>query len=374
MLIEDREGEHDPRTLELANGITLGTQYGMIPLGAGALGLLFWLADMIGVAGHWVYVLVFWLDALTYIVSYFAIRSIPDLGPRRHDEGVEPVKPAEPAHGEPGHVHHFREHAPHRQAPSEGFLAALRLPVVRGILPGIAVVALGLGALFSVGVLFVRNVLRAGPFGFGVLVTLFGVGAVLGLLVLRRDWTSALPTQIRVAIATQGLVIAAMGAVASELLAYGGAVLFGAAATSALVGALTYIQEGLSGFVRNLALTAFHATLRAGLAVAALLAGAAADLLRRLDAGLLGFDPIQVVLMGSGVVVFSGVFFIRTPGPEGGDEDGLADTPETTGVDESKDDERGPDTDKRSLLEEDRARRNGNPARWTPWLPGVQAA
>ncbi len=37
VLIEDREGDHDARTLELANGITLGTQYGMIPVGAGLL-------------------------------------------------------------------------------------------------------------------------------------------------------------------------------------------------------------------------------------------------------------------------------------------------------------------------------------------------
>ena len=89
LLIEDREGGHDPRTLELANGITLGTQYGMIPLGAGLLGLLTWLAGSLGVAGHWVYVLVFWLDALSYLVSYLAIRSIPDLGPRHGDENGE---------------------------------------------------------------------------------------------------------------------------------------------------------------------------------------------------------------------------------------------------------------------------------------------
>ncbi|NED59134.1 hypothetical protein G3I24_50660, partial [Micromonospora aurantiaca] len=58
-----------------------------------------------------------------------------------------------------------------------GFFRALRLPVVRGVLPGVAVVALGLGALFSLGVVFVKNTLDAGAVGFGALVVLFGVGA-----------------------------------------------------------------------------------------------------------------------------------------------------------------------------------------------------
>lgn len=53
-----------------------------------------------------------------------------------------------------------------------------------------------------------------------------------------------------------------------------GAVVFGAAATSALVGGITFFQEALGGVERNLALTAFHAVLRFGLALAALLAGA----------------------------------------------------------------------------------------------------
>ncbi|WP_395103712.1 MFS transporter [Actinomadura sp. SCN-SB] len=374
LLIEDREGGHDPRTLELANGITLGTQYGMIPLGAGLLGLLTWLAGSLGVAGHWVYVLVFWLDALSYLVSYLAIRSIPDLGPRHGDENGEggmggaeragaadgaarerrPVPERRPARerrrGERWH--------PHRARPSQGFLAALRIPVVRGILPGVAVVALGLGALFSVGVLFVRNVLRAGPFGFGLLVTMFGVGAVLGLLILRRHWTGTLPTQIRVAIATQGLVIAAMGAIGSEILAFLGAVLFGAAATSALVGTLTYLQEGLGGYARNLALTAFHASLRAGLALAALLAGVAADVLRRHDVILLGFDPVQTVLIGSGLIVFSGVFLLHTPG------DGRPSGRPSENPDDPPGEWHGPEGDKRSLLEEDPERRSRDPARW----------
>lgn len=291
-LIEDDEERHDTGTLEIANGITMATSYGMIPVGAGAFGLLLWMSNQAGWDGHWRYVLVFWLNALTYVVSYVAIRSIPDLGPGpRERRAVERAG---------------------RQAPHAGFLAALRLPVVRGVLPGVAVVALGLGALFSLGVVFVRNVLNAGAVGFGALVVLFGVGAITGLLLIHRK-AGSLMTQIRVGTAAQGIVIALMAALGSPVLSFAGAVVFGAAATSALVGGITFFQESLGGVERNLALTAFHAVLRFGLALAALLAGGAADLLREAGASPLGMAPGQFVLAASGLVVLLGTFLIRSP-------------------------------------------------------------
>ncbi|MFA1544983.1 MFS transporter [Actinomadura chokoriensis] len=291
-LIEDEEDEHDTGTLEMANGITMATSYGMIPIGAGAFGLLLWLSNTAGWEGHWRYVVVFWLNAATYVVSYFAIRSIPDLGPG-------PVERRRMEHSE--------------REVQGGFFRALRLPVVRGVLPGVAVVALGLGALFSLGVVFVRNTLSAGPVGFGALVVLFGVGALAGLLLIHRK-AGRLMTQIKVGTAVQGLVIASMGAVGSIAWSLAGAMVFGAAATSALVGGITYLQESLSGVERNLALTAFHAVLRFGLALAALVSGAAADLLKEAGASPFGLEPGQFVLAVSGVVVLAGTFLIRPPG------------------------------------------------------------
>lgn len=292
-LVEDEENRHDTGTLEIANGITMATSYGMIPVGAGAFGLILYVSEHIGLEGSWRYVLVFWLDALTYLACYFAIRSIPDLGPgpaeRREVERSE------------------------QEASSRGFLAALRLPVVRGVLPGVAVVSLGLGALFSLGVVFVRNVLTAGPVGFGTLVVLFGVGALVGLLIIHRAVRN-LMTQIRVGTAAQGVTITVMAVLGSAPWAFAGAVVFGASATSALVGGITYLQEALSGVNRNLALTAFHAVLRFGLALAALVSGIAADLLREAGASPLGLAPGQFVLAASGLVVLLGTFFIRVPG------------------------------------------------------------
>jgi dTMP kinase len=293
MLIGDTEGEdHDAGTLAVANGVTMGTSYGMIPFGAGAFGLILWLADSAGWGGHWRYVLVFWLDALSYLASYLAIRSISDLGPRASDE-----RP--------------------KQERTEGFLQALRIPVVRGILPGVAVVGLGLGALFSLGVVFVRSVIRAGPVGFGVLVMLFGVGATLGLSLLRRRAGRGMVARVRLAAMVQGIVITAMGLIASAFWSYVGAVLFGAAATGALVGAITFLQESLTGTSRNLALTAFHAVLRGCLALSALISGAAADLVGTVGLGPFGsLAPSQTVLAASGLVVLAGTPLIRRVRPD----------------------------------------------------------
>src|SRR4029453_18443042 len=52
-----------------------------------------------------------------------------------------------------------------------------RLPLVRRLAPTAAVVALGLGALFSIGILWVRDVLHASDPEFGLLVACFGVAA-----------------------------------------------------------------------------------------------------------------------------------------------------------------------------------------------------
>ena len=55
---------------------------------------------------------------------------------------------------------------------------------MRAVGPAALVTALGLGTLFSMGVVFVQDVLGASTFQFGVLVALFGVGAAGGLGVL----------------------------------------------------------------------------------------------------------------------------------------------------------------------------------------------
>ena len=109
------------------------------------------------------FALVFFIDALTFLVSFVFIAHAVDLaGPgvtQAQDEDV-------------------------------GFRRAFRIPLVRAIMPAAAAVALGLGALFSLGIVFVRDVLDASDAEFGWLIALFGVGAVLGVALLQRMHSS----------------------------------------------------------------------------------------------------------------------------------------------------------------------------------------
>lgn len=333
-----RDGGEEARRsrLSLANGLVMGGYYGMIPLGAGALGLVLVACEHLGLGGHWRYVVVFWADAATYLFSYAAVRSIAGLdretaerpdgeaggGEAHWDTGAPAGHGSGNGAGTTGAAGNGADATGGAGNGADatgdaGIAAAFRIPVLRAVLPGLVVVALGLGALFSLGVVFVRDVLGAGPVQFGALVALFGVGAATGLAVVRRLPEGTLIVRVRLGAAVQGTVISGMGLLATIPLAFLGAVIFGTAATVALVSAVTYLQESLAGVRRDLALTAFHAVLRFGLALAALVAGAAADAVGTVGLGPLGqVAPARLVLIVSGLVVAAGGLFVRPAAPE----------------------------------------------------------
>jgi MFS family permease len=268
-----------PGSLPLANGVILASSYGTIPFGALMFGLVSW------VGGGGVPAAVFVIDAGTFLVSYALIARLPLV-----DRAVDVDADAEPR---------FRD--------------ALRLPIVRSVGPAALVTALGLGALFSLGVVFVGEVLGASTLEFAVLVALFGVGAGLGLGLLSASGRSDVAT-VRFCIAAQGGVVAGMSQVPTIWAAFAGAVLFGAATAAGLAAAMSILQEQVAERDRVLAFTAFHVLIRAGLALAALGAGLAGDFLGRLHWPLLGtLPPARAVLLVSGVLVAASAVFVRVP-------------------------------------------------------------
>jgi MFS family permease len=266
-------------SLPLANGVMLASSYGTIPFGALAFGLVSWLG------GGGVPAAVFVIDAATFLVSYALIARVTLV------DRVDDVDPEANAR--------FRD--------------ALRLPIVRSVGPAALVTALGLGTLFSLGVVFVGEVLGASTLEFAVLVALFGVGAGVGLGLLSAAAGPDVGT-VRFCIASQGVVVAAMSQVPTIWAAFLGAVLFGAATAAGLAAAMSILQEHLGERDRVLAFTAFHVLIRAGLALAALGAGLAGDFLGRLDWPLLGtLPPARAVLLCAGVLVAGASLFIRVP-------------------------------------------------------------
>jgi hypothetical protein len=184
---------------------------------------------------------------------------------------------------------------------------------VRAVGPAALVTALGLGTLFSMGVVFVQDVLGASTLQFGVLVALFGVGAAGGLAILgaasRADFQI-----VRLCVAAQGVVVAAMSQAPSIFAAFAGAVMFGAATAAGLAAAMSVLQAGLGERDRVLAFTAFHVVIRGGLGLAAIGAGLAGDLLGRLEWPALGtLQPARAVLFVAGLIVAATALFIRLP-------------------------------------------------------------
>ncbi len=269
--IPDLVGDDD---LPLANGLVLGSSYGTIPLGAGVFAAV--AALPIATVFHRSLALVFWIDAATFLVSFYFITRLRMLAaPTAPDEERRDLR--------------FRD--------------AFRIPLVRAVMPATAAVALGLGALFSLGIVFVRNVLHASDTQFGILIALFGVGAALGLLILQRRRGRDPLFETRLGVAAIGGVVAVFSLAGNIWIAYAGAAAFGAAAAFTLASGMGALQSRLDGTDRVLAFTAFHVVIRIGLGVAAIAAGVAAGLLNDVRWPFVGqLEPSRVVLLSCGLL------------------------------------------------------------------------
>jgi MFS family permease len=287
-LVEDDE-------LELANGLVLGSSYGTIPIGAAVFALVAALpgSDLFGRP----LALVFWLDALSYVVSAMMIARITTLGHgvgRSSDSAVDV--------GEQAHVR-FRD--------------AFAIPLVRAVLPATIAVALGLGALFSLGIDFVRTVLHASDAQFGVLVALFGVGAVGALVLMQRIHGLDRLRATQYGVLALGCIVALFSLAPAIGFAFLGAVLFGAAAAWTLASGMGALQSELDGQERILAFAVFHIVIRSGLAAAAIGAGAAAEFVGNVRWPIVGtLEPSRLVLLCSGLLVFLSASRVRLGPPE----------------------------------------------------------
>jgi len=192
-------------------------------------------------------------------------------------------------------------------------VGALRLPIVRAVLPATITAVVGVGALFSLGVVFVRQVLHAGTGEFGGMVALFGVGGVAGWIWLQRQRAGPTLATIKLATAAMGVILAVMSLLSTVKLAYVAAVPFGAAGACALVASITYLQETLAGEQRLLGLAVYHIVFRVGMSVAAIGGGLAAQLFHPIRVPLLGtLEPSALVLFFAGLVMVLGAGLMPT--------------------------------------------------------------
>lgn len=272
--------------LPTANSLMLGSSFGSIPIGAGAFAVLTLLpfADQGWLASR-PHAVVFWIDALTYLVSAMLIARMAPLG--------RPTGVAVESTG----VGRLRD--------------ATRIPLVRQVMPAAAAVALGLGALFSLGLSLVREELEASNLEFGVLIAIFGVGAGAGLILVTR-LKGPLMEVTRFGTLAMGALVATMSLSPVLWLTYLGAFGFGLAATVALTSGMTALQAGTVDDERGVAFAAFHMVIRMALGLAAAVAGAIGDALdevRIFDAWTL--SGTRLVLLASGILVVGSAWAVR---------------------------------------------------------------
>ena len=274
----------DTVDLPLANGLILGSSYGSIPLGAGLFAAV---AALPITLYHRPYALVFFLDAASFLVSFACISRLTQLGPTH-----------EPASEEEGSKLRFRD--------------AFSIPLVSAVMPAALAVSLGLGALFSLGIVFVRDVLHASDAEFGVLIALFGVGAAIGLAILQRTPPGDPLTRTRFGVAAIGAIVAVFSLAPALWVAFFGATAFGAGAAYSLAAGMGALQSQLEGRQRVLAFTAFHVVLRVGLAASAIAAGVAGDVLGSVRWPLVGeLEPARLVLLSAGLLVLCSAALVR---------------------------------------------------------------
>ena len=276
----------EPDDLPTANSLMLGSSFGSIPVGAGAFAVLTLLpfADQ-GWLESRPHAVVFWIDALTYLVSALLIAR---MAPLKKPTGVVVAGTG---------TGRLRD--------------AARIPLVRSIMPAAAAVALGLGALFSLGLSLVLVELAASDLEFGVLIAIFGVGAGAGLIIATQ---LALPLlkMTRYGTLTMGALVACMSLSPVLWLTYLGAFGFGLAATVALTSGMTALQSGTTEIERGLAFAAFHMVIRMALGLAAVVAGAIRDALdevRIFDFWTL--SATRLVLLASGILVVGSAWAVR---------------------------------------------------------------
>ena len=284
----------DEADLPLANAAMMGSSYGNIPLGAGLFALFAALPLDDGWLGSHPYALVFWIDALTFGVSACFIARALGLRGRAPAAG-EALESAAAASDSDmaGSPRRLRD--------------AWSVPLVRRILPATAAAAIGLGALFSLGIKLVQEELSASDIEFGVLIALFGVGAGIGLALTHRSrYIDLLVLTQRGALA-MGALVALMSQSPTVWLTFLGAVGFGTGATVALTSGMSALQARIpEEEERVLAFSAFHVVIRVGLGAAALAAGAVGDGLN--EAGLPG---TRSVLLVSGLIVLASAATVR---------------------------------------------------------------
>lgn len=304
--------------LTMANSMTMGSAYGSIPVSAAFFALLvvgqspllkglervFWFEENR-------YFLAFIADAATF---FFSAGMIARIGGRFSSGLSERTREA-----------HLMETKVRGERVEESILSSLgfvfRNPFMKALTAAIATGGLGGGGLFSIGVVYVREVLRGNDFQFGMLMALFGAGMVTGIISLQFiARVRAKVFLFKVGLMTAGGTLIWMSLITVMEVAYLAALLFGAAFSVIFLAGITLIQETITDENRGKAFAAFHSISRIFLLLGAVFSASLAGTIGmfRLNLGIFSVNVwgTTIAMFLSGILIAS-VALIPIKGPMG---------------------------------------------------------
>ena len=288
-----------PTNLVSANSLMLAAAYGTIPLGTlllfmiqGLPGVTFWFIPV----GNEGLALAFVADAITFFVSGSMIASLPKI--------LAPLAEEDTAGNNRSTWADFKE----------GITFLVKDPSVLRVIVGMTAALFGGGTIIVLGRDFARNVLRADDAGFFAMITMLGVGAVIGLITLSLNEYRLVHLDLAFGIATAitGIGLTAAALVTTVPGAAAWMLVMGMGAGAAYLMGLTHLHEYVDDELRGRVFAALFGLMRIGLFVAMALAVPLVNVFGWVNIWRLD-NPTRVVLALGGVTIFlSGLVVIIT--------------------------------------------------------------
>jgi dTMP kinase len=288
-----------------ANSLSLSAAYGTFPLGAA----IFWLVTpfaasvTFGVLPGTEEGLAFVVDSFTYIISGLILTTLPRSARR---EAADPGRRDKKRKLS-------RLLSPLRDV-RDGVVFVATHPRIRPVVVAMTVALAGGGIVIVLGKPFAANVLQAGASGFPALLTAFGLGAGIGIVMVtifgpRFQYKDVM---FAFALLLTGTALASAGFVQTIIGGVGWIFVMGYGAGSAYVLGFAHLHEQTEDEIRGRTFAALFSLMRIGLLTSMAIALPASELADGWLPGLLSEGSRVVLLAGGSLMILAGVSALWT--------------------------------------------------------------
>ncbi len=290
-----------------ANGLIMLLQWGTIPIAGGlvvasdAAARALAHAPIIGFIARQRFALPFFFDAMTFLLSAWAIYAIPAaVGKvaKRIREKDETALHAIESDTVAGARYLLEDHGR------------------RNVILGMALATGAGGGLFAIGIPYVKTTMRASDSIFGALVALWGVGMAIGAFITQR--TDKRESELfRTALGGAGIILMVMALIPRPWLALLVSVGFGAGLSIAMVLGITIAQRTAPPEIRGRVMSTIHVLARIFLILGGVVVGGVAAAMDRIpDTVLPNWDGNRYAFLVAGAALVAGGLAARSGATE----------------------------------------------------------